>query len=128
MCKQITLKQDTDFSTGYRGRGMPTRGITVPAGTVVEYRVRTLFDGRGLETGRVHTVFIIRDGMQFEAEKTEVLKAAGASAECPWYTPCPPLTNDQRAAFAAADKRAADAFLRYDARQATRADAQERGF
>lgn len=67
MKRKITLKRDTEMSTGYRGRGIPSRMIVVPAGTVVDYAVMIT------KTGTYHTVYAVKDGIGYEASKKETL-------------------------------------------------------
>lgn len=66
-----TLKNDTEFTTGYRGRGLPTLSEVVKAGTVVRYSVVPLNDGSKIYTAYHPTkrdfVFIRR----VEAKKSE---------------------------------------------------------
>ena len=45
-----TLKSDTEFTTGYRGSGLPTLMDIVPAGTVVSFYVTELNDGSKIYT------------------------------------------------------------------------------
>ena len=63
--KEIVLKNDTVFTTGYIGRGIRPIYKTFPAGTRCLYtRIETL-------CGIYHTVSITSDGYVFEANKKE---------------------------------------------------------
>ena len=69
--KIIKLKVDTEMSTGYRGRGLPSREITLPAGTAVRYNRLALNDGVTV----VHTVtYTADDGLIYSSNLRETLK------------------------------------------------------
>lgn len=60
----ITLKEETRFVSDYAGRGIRQEGITLPAGTQVNYSV----SGNKYETW--HTAFFRKDGTRYTAHKT----------------------------------------------------------
>lgn len=70
----IRLKEATQLSTGYRGRGRPSKWISVPAGTVVGYSRYVANPSLDylpyVETW--HKVFILRDGVEYSASRLTI--------------------------------------------------------
>lgn len=66
-----TLKNDTEFTTGYRGSGLPTLSKTVKAGTVVRYSVTLLNDGSKIYTAYHPTLREYTAVRRVEAKKSE---------------------------------------------------------
>lgn len=54
----LQLKENTLFTTGYRGRGKPTLCLTVPAGTTVRYTSQELNDGSKVWTVYYHSTWV----------------------------------------------------------------------
>jgi hypothetical protein len=65
--KKYRLKQDTMFSTGYLGRGIPSKARIFKAGTEFSY-TKTV-----TRSGIYHTATIYADGIKWEVNKKEPL-------------------------------------------------------
>jgi hypothetical protein len=69
--KELALKEDTVFSTGYLGRGIPSKSRVFPAGS------KYIYTKKVTRSGIYHTATIKAEGFIWEANRRVPLGAEG---------------------------------------------------